>query len=181
MKSITDYLKFYNLINDPLYAENLPKLVNLLEEIKNKSARVYIAGNGASASIASHIANDLTKATKIRAMTFHDPAIITCFGNDYEYENWIKECLKHYCEADDLVILISSSGKSKNILNAAEFCKENGNNLISFTGPRPCSNLVEYSNINFSVNSEIYNIIECIHMILLTAAIDQIHMVTLSS
>ena len=81
-------------------------------------------GNGASAAISSHIANDLTKATKTKAFTFHDPSLITCFGNDFGYENWMKEALNHFSEEGDLIILISSSGTSKNIVEASNFCKK---------------------------------------------------------
>ena len=177
---ISSYLDSYNLIHDGAHEPRIIELVDSLSEIKTKNKRVFIAGNGASASISSHIANDLTKATQIKATTFHDPAIITCFGNDFGYENWIKESLNHYAEANDMAILISSSGQSENIVNAAKFCKARNIKLVSLSGPRPDIFLENESDIIFKVESEIYNVIECIHMIILTAAIDQINMITLS-
>mgnify|MGYP001197675941 CR=1 FL=1 len=178
-KNIKNYLENYNLVKNSNFEDKISELVNLIKKIKKNNKRIYILGNGASASISSHIANDLTKATKSKAFTFHDPALITCFGNDFGYENWMTEALNHFCEEGDLVILISSSGKSKNIISAASFCKNNNLILVSLTGPEPNENVVLSSCINFKVNSKIYNVIECIHMIILTAAIDQINMIVL--
>mgnify|MGYP001437539883 CR=1 FL=1 len=176
---IREYLQNYQLIFEGEYAEKIKTLTDLFLKIKKDKNKIYIAGNGASAAISSHIANDLTKATKIRASTFHDPSLITCFGNDFGYDNWMKEALNHFSEDGDLVILISSSGKSENIVKAARFCKKNKLKLVSLTGPSPNKEVIDSSEINFRVNSNIYNIIECIHMIILTSAIDQINMVKL--
>ena len=97
-KNISSYLDTYNLIFEKEYPEKISRLVDLINNTNTQNKRIYILGNGASAAIASHIANDLTKATKSKASTFHDPALITCFGNDFGYENWMKEALKHYAE-----------------------------------------------------------------------------------
>jgi D-sedoheptulose 7-phosphate isomerase len=175
---IAKYLENYELIFQG-YEVDILSLVEILKIIKSNQNKVMVLGNGASAAVSSHIANDLTKATKIKALTFHDPALITCFGNDFGYENWMKEALNHFYEKDDLVILISSSGNSKNIVNAARFCKRNKLKLVSLTGPNPSKEVISSSYINFRVNSDIYNIIECIHMIILTSAIDQINMIKL--
>ena len=66
-----------------------------------------------------------------------------------------------------------------NILNASNFAKEKNINLVSLTGPNPKEEVIENSFLHFSVNSKIYNVIECIHMIILTSAIDQINMISL--
>ena len=69
------------------------------------------------------------KTLKIKALSFDNSAHITCFANDYKFENWILETLKVYADKDDLIILLSASGNSKNIINAAKFCK---NRKINF-------------------------------------------------
>ena len=79
--------------------------------------KVIIAGNGGSAAMASHVAVDFTKAANIRAINFNEADLITCFANDYGYENWVGKALEAYADPGDLVILISSSGKSQNISN----------------------------------------------------------------
>ena len=84
-------------------------------------------GNGGSASIANHCATDFTKFLKRKSVTFNDPNLITCYANDFGHENWMKEALKSYGSNGDLLCLISSSGKSKNILNCANQAKKNEN------------------------------------------------------
>lgn len=178
--NITDYLKKYKSLLENNLESDIDLISETIQEKKSNNNRVFIAGNGASASIASHIANDLTKATRTKAHTFHDPALITCFGNDFGYENWIAESVNHLCNAKDLLILISSSGKSENIQKAANAANTMEVDVISLTGPEPSHYLEEHSKQLIKVNSNIYNIIECTHMIILTAAIDKINMITLN-
>lgn len=178
---IQDYLSKYSSVLKNEYLEkNILSISSLIQEKKDQNNRVFIAGNGASASIASHISNDLIKATQTKAHTFHDPALITCFGNDFGYAHWIAEAVNHLCNSSDLLILISSSGTSKNIVNAAKAAVNKKIDVISLTGPKPSKELKKYSNQLISVDSNIYNIIECTHMIILTAAIDKINMITLN-
>ena len=89
------------------------KLIEVAELISSKNLngkKIIIAGNGGSASIASHISVDFIKSAKIRCLNFNEPNLITCFSNDFGYENWIKEALNIYASANDIIILISSSG-----------------------------------------------------------------------
>jgi D-sedoheptulose 7-phosphate isomerase len=72
-----------------------------------KDTNFFFLGNGGSASIASHLAIDFTKTLKIKARTFHDSSLMTCFGNDYGYENWMAEALKSYSSENDFVVVIS--------------------------------------------------------------------------
>ena len=98
------------------------KINSICQLIKNTSKNkgtIYLAGNGGSASTASHISTDLTKNAKVKSMAFNDVNLITCFSNDYGYENWLKAAVKYYVKSDDLVILLSVSGESKNLINAA--------------------------------------------------------------
>ena len=79
-----------------------------------------IFGNGGSAAIASHVSVDMTKNIKVKAMNFNEADLITCFSNDYGYEKWIEKAIEFYGNKGDILILISSSGKSKNMLNACK-------------------------------------------------------------
>ena len=89
-----------------------------------------IFGNGAGASIASHFANDLTNTSGIRAMSYDNTAQITCLSNDYLFQNWVKKIINYYANNNDLVILLSASGNSKNMINAAKFCKKKRFNIF---------------------------------------------------
>ena len=108
-------------------------LIKFLKKRKNNS-KIFLAGNGASASIANHVATDLSKSAGFKAVTFNESNLITCLSNDYKYENWIKEALKIYSNKKDIVILISSSGMSKNIIEAAKYCKTKKITLVSLSG-----------------------------------------------
>ncbi len=142
---------------------------------KNKcNNKVLFAGNGASAAIASHAALDFTKQAKIRSICFNDSAFITAFSNDYGYENWVKRALSFHGKEGDIAILISSSGSSPNIVNAAKYAKENGISIISFSGFDKKNPLNQLGDINFLVESKAYNIIECIHQIWLLMICDLI-------
>ena len=90
----------------------------------NKKGKIIVCGNGGSSSIASHVAVDISKILRIKAITFADDNLITCFANDYGYDKWTSEALKIYSNINDLVILISSSGSSKILLTLLNLQKQ---------------------------------------------------------
>ena len=121
---IKKYLKCYSIsLNTNGIDRKLIKLKDTLLEVKNNNKKVIIAGNGGSAAIASHVSVDFTKQGKIRTVNFNEPDLITCFANDFGYANWLAKCIEFYSDSGDHVILISSSGKSSNIINAAKEAK----------------------------------------------------------
>ena len=134
---------------------------------------IIILGNGGSSAIASHISQDYTKKLKKRSYTFSDASRLTCYANDYGYENAYAQFLKEFVtDEKTLVILISSSGNSQNIMNCAEWCDTKPNvKTITLTGFES-DNKLRVANlknrlINFWVNSKDYGIVECVHMIFL--------------
>lgn len=152
-------------------SENFIKVCKMIKKIK-KNGKIIVCGNGGSSSIASHVAVDISKILRIKAITFADDNLITCFANDYGYDKWTSEALKIYSNANDLVILISSSGSSKNIVNAAKFAKKQGNPLITLSGFKENNPLKKIGDVNVWVNSNSYNHIEMAHHIFLVAVID---------
>tara|TARA_B110000858_G_C17686011_1_gene418951 strand:- start:274 stop:828 length:555 start_codon:yes stop_codon:yes gene_type:complete len=148
----------------------LCKKINTL----SKTSRIIICGNGGSSSIASHVAVDISKVLGRTAITFADDNLITCYANDYGYANWTSEALKVYSNPNDLVILISSSGKSQNLINAAKYVKKNKIKLITLTGFNKNNPLSKLGDLNIWVDSESYNLVEMTHHILLVAAIDRL-------
>ena len=126
MTKIEKYFEnFKNLIDDYNYNE----IKKLLKKLKNFKKKSLFFGNGGSANIANHIANDLTNASKITAISFADIGIITCFINDYGFDNWVSKAIEYHYEKGDIIILISSSGMSMNMVKAAVKCKEK--NILS--------------------------------------------------
>ena len=178
MKKLELFLEKYNdnyLLNLRM-SDELKKKINqfykLIVEVKKKNKKIIIVGNGGSAAIASHFSVDMTKTGNVRCVNFNESDLLTCFSNDYGYENWVKEALRFYSDTGDLVVLISSSGKSKNMINAAKFLKSKNNRLVTFTGFYGKNNLSKLGNLNFVVNSKTYNIIENIHQYWLLLLVD---------
>jgi len=154
--------------------KKLEKVKHLIAEASAAGGKIIIAGNGASAAIASHVAVDLTKASRVRAVNFNEADLITCLSNDYGYEHWIEKALDFYADPKDVVILISSSGMSANIVNAALKAKLMGLQVITLSGFRENNSLKKLGDINLWVNSSQYNIVETVHQAWLLALVDQI-------
>ena len=130
--------------------------------------------DGGSAAMASHVAVDMTKNAGIRSVTFNEYDLITTLANDYGYENWVAKAIEFYHDPNDLVLLISASGQSVNILNAATISKELSLPVITFSGMSPQNPLRNKGEINLWVDSMIYNIVEMTHHIWLLAIVDMI-------
>ena len=178
MNQMKNYFKKYfstikkNLDTIDIY--QLEKIINLITRVSKSKGKVVIFGNGGSASIASHLTVDFINAAKIKAMSFNDSSIITCFSNDYGYENWVSKALDCYAEDGDLVVLISSSGQSKNMINGAKRAKYMGLNVITLTGFLPNNPLRKLGDVNLWVDSKAYNIVEMTHNIWLLSVVDYI-------
>jgi len=151
---------------------NIEKSIDLINYKSNK--RIFFIGNGGSNSICSHMMEDFAKILRIPTFTFSDPALITCFSNDYGYENAIKEWLSIHLNSDDILIAISSSGESKNITNATKFAKDKDIKIITFTGFDINNTLSKLGDINFYLNSKSYGIVECYHQTILHIILDTI-------
>ena len=161
----------YELLVD-LDTSLIDRSVKLILKCKRNNGKVFIVGNGGSSSIASHVSVDFAKVANVPSNTFNNANLITCFANDYGHENWIKEAIKAYTQKNDILILISSSGNSKNIINAAKYCNENNIPLITFSGFDKENNLAKLGNINIHINSKNYNYIEMSHHIILVSIVD---------
>ena len=169
-KYTEDYI---NLIVNQLKNKNkIFNFIKLCKQIKKNKKKIVIVGNGGSAAIASHFSVDMTKVGGIRCINFNESDLLTCFSNDYGYENWVVNALKFYADRGDMVILISSSGKSKNIIKAAKYTKNTGLKLITFSGFSKNNSINKIGHINFHVHSKNYNHIENIHQFLLLTTVD---------
>jgi|TARA_B100000767_G_C19527379_1_gene435113 D-sedoheptulose 7-phosphate isomerase len=151
----------------------LEKIKNYLKLVKKRKKKVIIFGNGGSAAIANHFSVDLTKTSEIRCVNYNESSLLTCFSNDFGYENWVKKTLEYHADKGDLIILISSSGESKNMLNACKFAlKKKYFPIITLTGFKKNNSLNKLGHINFWVDSKIYNHIENAHQFLLLSLVD---------
>lgn len=138
-----------------------------LTAARTSNHRVYLVGNGGSAGIAGHAATDLFNVAKLRAMTLHESSMLTCMANDSGYENAFARMLSQMVEPGDLVIAISSSGKSMNIRNAAMQVAKNGGQVITLSGFASDNPLRSQGIINFWLDSTDYGMVEIGHQFLL--------------
>ena len=169
MKKLNDFISTYEnsfiesgKINDEILRK-LKFLYKLSLKIKKNKKKILIFGNGGSAAISSHFSVDMTKIGQIRTVNFNESDLLTCFSNDYGYKNWVKKCIEFYSDKGDMIILISSSGESKNMINAAKTSKKKKLKTITFTGFKQSNQLKKLGDLNFWANSSIYNHIENIH------------------
>ncbi len=147
---------------------------DLVESVTSNSKKIILIGNGGSAAMASHVAVDFTKAAGLRAVNFNEADLITCFSNDYGYDQWVSKALEAYADKGDLVILISSSGRSPNILNGALTAKKMGLHIVTLSGFDEENPLRKMGDIQLWANSSAYNIVEMTHHIWLLAIVDHI-------
>ncbi len=151
----------------------LVEVKEILLDVKKNKSKAMIFGNGGSAAIASHVSVDLTKNAGIRCSNYNEADLITCFSNDYGYERWIEKAIDFYSDDNDILILISSSGKSQNMINACKAAKSKKiSKTITFTGHEQNNPLSKLGDINFWVDSSTYNIVESIHQMWLLSVID---------
>ena len=153
----------------------LIKIKNIFLNTSKKRGKILIFGNGGSAAIASHVSVDLTKNAKIRTVNFNESDLITCFSNDYGYERWVEKAVDFYADKNDTLVLISSSGKSLNMINACQTARNKKiSKIITFTGHDKNNPLSKLGDINFWIDSKAYNFVENIHQVWLLTIVDLI-------
>ena len=171
-KYFDDFKSLINFNSD----EIKKKLINLKKifiTTKKNRKKILIFGNGGSAAIASHFSVDLTKNAKIRCTNYNESDLITCFSNDFGYERWVEMAIKYYGNKGDVLIVISSSGKSKNMINACIAArKKKFSKIITLTGHLVNNPVKKLGDINLWVNSKAYNYIENIHQFWLLSLVD---------
>jgi D-sedoheptulose 7-phosphate isomerase len=165
------FSNYYSALNKFLKnrenAGNLFKAVVLLKKTKNSNSRIYLIGNGGSAAIAEHMAIDLTKNARLRAIALSGSPMLTTFSNDYGYENVFQKAIECFAEKKDLLIAISSSGTSKNILNACDAARKKKMTIITFSAFESDNLLRKKGDLNFWVDSKAFGYVEIIHNLLI--------------
>ena len=174
-KSLKNYINSFSKIitYNEINSQKFIKTLNILKKFKKKN-RVHIFGNGGSAPIANHFSMDLSNNSTIKCLNYNDAAIITCYANDFKFENWISRTIQKYGEKGDLLILISSSGESSNMIKAVKSAKKKFKNIITFTGFEKDNKLSKLGDINFWINSKDYNKVESAHHLYLLLIVDLI-------
>lgn len=142
------------------------------EGARSKRNKLMVVGNGGSAAIASHIAIDYTKNGGIPTQAFNDGAALTCLGNDLGYENVFARQIEMFGRPEDLLIAISSSGRSPNILAAVRAARATGCSVVTLSGFDADNPLRRMGDLNFYVASHQYGFVEITHLGLCHAVLD---------
>ena len=125
-------------------------------------------------AICSHMMEDYAKIGRYRTFAFSDAALITCYSNDYGYENAMAEWLKVHMDEGDLLVVISSSGNSANIINASVEAKNLNGKVITLSGFKPDNKLRSKGDVNFYLPITNYGVVECFHQVITHTLLDQI-------
>lgn len=134
--------------------------------------KVMFVGNGGSAAIASHAAIDYSRNGKRRSMAFNDGAALTCLGNDFGYGSVFEKQIEFQALKGDILVAISSSGNSENILRAVKKARKMGCYSVTFSGFEKSNALRELGDVNFYVSAAEYGFVELAHMSLIHAILD---------
>jgi D-sedoheptulose 7-phosphate isomerase len=138
-----------------------------------KGGSVFLVGNGASASMASHFAADIAKNARVRAQVFTDPALLTAVANDVSFEEVFAEPVRWNMRAGDLLIAISSSGNSPNVLRAVKEANRLGGETVTLSAMEPGNALRRAGRLNFHLPAPTYGLAETAHAALLHFWVDQ--------
>lgn len=161
------------LTGNPLaFGEAVDQMIQTAIKTHKQNQKLIFIGNGGSSAIASHMAIDYWKNGGIRATAFNDPALLTCLSNDYGYEYVFQKPIEMLSQPGDLLIAISSSGCSPNILNGVKMARQKNCAIITLSGFKADNPLRTLGDLNFYVPSQAYGFVEMTHLAICHAALD---------
>ena len=158
---------------NPLDAdEAFSRLTELTFRILSEDATIYYLGNGASASMASHFAADMAKTGSVRTMVFTDLSLLTAIANDLSYEDVYAEPLRWHMQSKDMVVAISSSGNSPNVVRAVVQAKKLGGTVTTISAMGEDNAIRKLGDLNFYVAAKTYGLAETAHAAILHFWVD---------
>ncbi|GGY28010.1 SIS domain-containing protein [Paludibacterium paludis] len=154
--------------------EAIAETLAALRAVRGDGGSVWIIGNGGSAAVASHIQNDLMNKDGIRSQVLHEPALLTCMSNDFGYDKAYARLVGHYARPGDMLIAISSSGRSPNILAAVAAARDHDVRIVTASGFDAANPLRAAGGISFWSPSHDYGEVELSHLFLLHYIADRL-------
>ncbi len=152
--------------------EGFDTAIKMFHRVRGDDAKAFFIGNGGSAGIASHLAIDFTKNGSVPALTLSNEAALTCLSNDLGYGQVFSFQLAAFGRRNDLLVAISSSGESRNIIDAVNVARERDIHVMTFSGFSPTNRLRALGDLNFHIASGRYGYVEVAHLALLHAIFD---------
>lgn len=150
----------------------LTRSVEILKDVQSSGSTQFFLGNGASAAFAEHMALDWTKNGGVRSQNPSSAVLLTALANDISYQDSFAVYLDRYAKPGDLVVTISSSGNSENVIRAIAAARKLGCKVITLSGLKPDNASRKLGDVNFYVPGRTYGIVECAHQVLLHMMID---------
>lgn len=150
----------------------LTRTVELLKEVQSANGTQFFLGNGASAAFAEHMALDWTKNGGVRSLNPSSSVLLTALANDISFHDSFATFLDRYAKAGDLIVTISSSGNSENVIRAIAQARKMDCKVITLSGLKPDNTSRQLGDVNFYVPARTYGIVECAHQVLLHMLID---------
>ena len=177
-KIITDYLNTLNKLMLQVQVtdmagttlpleEGADRAIQMIIDVRSASRKVMLGGNGGSAAIVSHVENDLSESSGVRAMVFTEQPVLTARANDHGYGSVFERPVEMWAEPGDLMVTVSSSGRSENILRGLQMARKKGCKLITFSGFDADNPSRRLGDLNFYVPCSVYAYVETAHMALI--------------
>ena len=145
----------------------LNRAVEIIKSVQASSGTQFFLGNGASAAFAEHMALDWTKNGGVRSQNPSSSVLLTALANDISFHDSFATYLDRYARKGDLVVTISSSGNSENIVRAIATARKMECEVITLSGLKPDNTSRKLGDVNFYVPARTYGIVECAHQALL--------------
>ena len=172
LKATLDSLEASNQYGETDSASWLSSSQKITEECKQSSGRFIFIGNGASAAFASHMSLDWSKNGGVPCVPMFDLSHLTALGNDLGYDEVFATQIGWHGTPADVLITVSSSGNSPNLVRAIEVARERGMKVVTLSGLKPDNKSRAMGDLNLYIPAKTYGIVECAHQILLHAWLD---------
>lgn len=176
LKSLIDGLVVTNREGGSLdFRRGIGEAAALIAAQARSGHKMLFIGNGASAAISSHMATDFWKNGGMRALAFNDGVLLTCMGNDYGYEQVFAKPIQMFADPGDVLMAISSSGQSPNILLGVQAARQKACQVITLSGFKPDNPLRALGDYNFYAPAQTYGAVEIVHHSICHCLLDMIN------
>jgi D-sedoheptulose 7-phosphate isomerase len=164
LADLMNSIKFVNKDGNHIdFHDGIEEVSKLILSQANSGFKLMFIGNGASAAISSHMSTDFWKTCGIRAVAFNDSSLLTCLGNDFGYQYIFEKSIEMFADPGDILVAISSSGESENILRGVNAAKTKACSVITLSGFKDDNPLSSVGDLNFYVPAQEYGPVEVIH------------------
>ena len=149
--------------NQLRFSNGIEAVTKIIQSQTSSGHKLLFIGNGGSAAISSHMATDFWKNGGMPAIAFNDASLLTCISNDFGYQHVFEKPIEMFADSGDILIAISSSGKSENIVKGLEAARAKHCQLITLSGFDSDNPLRLLGHLNFYIDSNSYGYVEIVH------------------